>query len=182
MKKLAQCFLLLIFAMQAVVIYAQQPEKPAPRFTLTIANGGMDSLGRYILAVTETNISNELLRESVCMPATFEVGIKVSVVYNGVPLEMDETRPAVQHIKKDKAGKGHCPGRVFLHEAQPGGGPEGAFEDNLDVSLLYDMSKPGIYEITVSKETFPHNPDKSVTVKSNTITITVPEPEAAAPQ
>jgi len=34
----------------------------------------------------------------------------------------------------------------------------------------------------VTKETFPGQPEKSVTVKSNTITIVVPEPEAAEPE
>ncbi len=117
------------------------------------------------------------------MPLTFEVGIKVAIIYNGVPLEMNETKPAVQYIRKqDKEGKGHCHGKYYLQEAQPGGGPEGAFAGTLDISLLYDMSKPGTYEVTVSKETFPHDPEKSVTVKSNTITILVPEPGATAPQ
>jgi hypothetical protein len=183
MRKPALYFLVLLLAMQSTVICAQKSEKPKPRFTLTISNSGSDSLGRYVLAVTETNISNEVLREAVCIPAAFEDRIKVTVVYNGTPLEMNEVKPAVQYIKKqEKEGKGHCPTKTFLHEVQPGGGPEGAFEDNLDVSLLYDMSKPGTYEITVSKETFPHNPEKSVTVKSNTLTIIVPEPKAEAPK
>jgi hypothetical protein len=43
------------------------------------------------------------------------------------------------------------------------------------------MSDPGTYEVTVSRETDPDHPDRSVTVKSNTITITVPEPETEAP-
>jgi hypothetical protein len=174
MRKREFCLLLLLSAMQAVAVSAQKPEKPTPRFILTISNGGLDSLGRHIVALTETNISSEVLREGVCMPGVFEVGIKVSVVYNGSPLGIDEARPAAQYIKRDKEGNGHCPGKIFMHEAKPGGGPEGAFEDNLDVSLLYDMTKPGTYEITVYKETFPHSPEKSVTVKSNTLTITVP--------
>jgi len=180
MKRRAFYFIAPFFVMHAVMVIAQKTEKPAPRFTLTISNGGPDSLGRYVLEVTETNISNEVLRESVCVPAAFEVGIKVSVIYNGSPLDMDETRPATRYIKSKREGKGLCPGKVFTHEAKPGGGPEGAFEDNLDVSLLYDMSKPGTYEITVYKETFPHSPEKSVTVKSNTIAIVVPEPEPSA--
>jgi hypothetical protein len=182
MKKRELYSLVLFFAMQAVAVCAQKPEKLTPRFTLTISNGGVDSLGRYIVALTETNISSEVLREGVCMPGIFEVGIKVSVVYNGLPLEMDEARPAAQYIKMDREGKGHCPGKIFMHEAKPGGGPEGAFEDNLDVSLLYDMTKPGTYEITVYKETFPHNPEKSLTVKSNTLTIAVPGPADVEPK
>jgi hypothetical protein len=44
------------------------------------------------------------------------------------------------------------------------------------------MSVPGTYEITVTRETDRWNPEKSVTVKSNTLTIVAPEPSAAAPQ
>jgi hypothetical protein len=44
------------------------------------------------------------------------------------------------------------------------------------------MSQPGTYEITVSRETDTGHPDKSVSVKSNTLTIVVPEPEAAEPK
>jgi hypothetical protein len=185
MKKVALNSLVLLFAMQGIALHAQAPEKPAPRFKLTISadKGGMDSLGRYTLEVIETNVSNEVLRETQCAPLTFEVGIKVSVIYNGEPLQMDETKPAVRYIRKqDKEGITHCHGKFFLHEVKPGGGPDGAFDGILNLSLLYDMSKPGTYEITVSKETFPHNPEKSVTVKSNTLTIVVPEPEAVAPK
>jgi hypothetical protein len=182
MKKLAHYFLLPLFAVHAVATFAQRPERPAPRFTLTISGGDMDSLGRRVVKLTETNISSGVLQEGVCMPPIFDVNIKVSIVYNGLPLEMDESRPAVQHIKRDNEGEGHCPGKVFVHEAKPGGGPEGTFEDSLDVSRLYDMSKPGTYEITVTKETFPHDVIKSVTVRSNTLTVVVPEPEPGPPK
>jgi hypothetical protein len=184
MKNLVPYFLILLFAMPMVPLNAQATEKPVPRFTLTITanKGGMDALGRYVLEVIETNISNEVLHEAQCAPLTFEAGIKVSVVYNGIPLEMDQTRPAAQMITNDKDSKGHCHGRIFLHEIKPGGGPDGAFDGILNLSLLYNMSKPGTYEVTVFKETFPHNPEKSVTVKSNTLTIVVPEAGAEAPK
>lgn len=182
MRKLASYFAVLIFATQIAVICAQTPERPKPRFKLTISNGGMDSSGGYVLAVTETNISNDIIREGGCLPLAFQDGINISVLYNGRPMEMDETKPMVQHLRKQRAHPAPCSGSMFGHEAKPGGGPEGAFEDNLDISLLYDMSKPGTYEVTVSKETFPHNPEKSVKVKSNTLTIIVPEPDDTAPQ
>ena len=50
------------------------------------------------------------------------------------------------------------------------------------VSSEYDMTVPGTYEITVTRETDRWNPEKSVTVKSNTITIVVPEPGVVATQ
>jgi hypothetical protein len=176
--------IVLILSTPATALFAQTPEKTAPRFALTISTdkGGRDPLGRYTLEVVETNISYEVLREAQCAPLTFEVGIKVSIIYNGEPLQMDETKPAVQYIRnQDKEHMGHCQ-KSLMHEVKPGGGPDGAFDGIFDISLLYDMPKPGTYEITVSKETFPHNPEKSVTVKSNTLTIVVPEPEADAPK
>jgi hypothetical protein len=168
--------------MQTAVICAQMVEKPKPRFTLTIS-GGADAYrkGVYDLAVIETNISNEAIREGGCLPLAFRAGVSVSVVYNGVLLKMDETKPMVLNLRRHQLHPVPCSGSMFSHEAQAGGGPEGAFEDDLPLSMLYDMSKPGTYEVTVSKETLPHDREKSVTVKSNTLTIIVPEPEAAEP-
>ena len=175
MKRTAQNFVVMIFALQTVVLCAQVHEKATPKFTLTLSNGGVDAWGGYVLAVTETNISNEVIREGGCLPLAFKNGVNITVVYNGVNIKMDETKPMVLHFRKHRAQPVPCSGSVSGHEAKPGGGPESSFEDNVDISLLYDMSKPGTYEITVSKETFPHDPDKSVTVKSNTLTIVVPE-------
>jgi len=183
MKRLASYLLAPMLVMQTAVICAQTPEKPKPGFTLTISGGNEDSYykGMYGIAVIETNISNAAIREGGCLPLAFRAGFSISVAYNGVPLEMDETKPTVLNLRKHQKHPVPCNGSMFSHEAQPGGGPQGAFEDDLPLSTLYDMSKPGTYEVTVSKETFPHDPTKSVTVKSNTITIVVPEPGAAEP-
>ncbi len=183
MKKAASYFVVLIFAMQATALYAQTSEKPKPGFTLTIS-GGEDSYykGMYYVSVIETNISSQVIREGGCLPLIYMSGFNIDVVYNGIPLKMDETTPSVQHLRKHQAHPVPCSGSISGHEAQPGGGPEGAFEDHLMISQYFDMSKPGTYDITVSKETFPGHPEKSVTVRSNTITIIVPEPEASAPQ
>ncbi len=182
MKRLVSYFSVLILATQTATTCAQMTEKPRPGFTLTIS-GDTDAnrRGVYVLAVIETNISNKAIREGGCLPLAFRAGISISVEYNGVPLEMDETKPMVLNLRKHQKHPVPCNGSMFSHEAQPGGGPEGAFEDNLPLSTLYDMSKPGRYEITVSKETFPHDPERSVIVKSNTLTIVVPEPEVSAP-
>jgi hypothetical protein len=183
MRKPALYFLVLLLAMQSTAICAQNPEKPKPGFTLTIS-GGEDSYykGMYYVSVIETNISNQVIREGGCLPLTYMTGFNIEVVYNGIPLKMDETSPSVQHLRKHQAHPVPCSGSLNGHEAQPGGGPEGAFEDHFMISQYFDMSKPGTYQVTVSKETFPHNPEKSVTVRSNTITIIVPEPKAEAPK
>ena len=52
--------------------------------------------------------------------------------------------------------------------------PGESIDDYLSIGGRYDMTKPGTYEITVCRETFPYNPEKSVTVKSNIVTIVVP--------
>jgi hypothetical protein len=46
----------------------------------------------------------------------------------------------------------------------------------LPFAVDYPLCKPGTYEITVSRESDPEHPEKSVTVQSNTLTIVVPEP------
>ena len=52
----------------------------------------------------------------------------------------------------------------------------------LEISGYFDMTKPGTYTITVSKETYPNDPSKSATVWSNTITIVVPKPGTETPK
>jgi hypothetical protein len=46
--------------------------------------------------LTETNISNEPLRVSVCEPFMLEPRIKIEVTCNGAPLGLDSTKPAAQ--------------------------------------------------------------------------------------
>jgi hypothetical protein len=41
---------------------------------------------------------------------------------------------------------------------------------------------PGTYEIAVTRETDRDHPEKSVTVKSNTLTVVVPQPGVGATQ
>ncbi len=60
--------------------------------------------------------------------------------------------------------------------------PSKSVKLTLWASAEYDMTEPGTYEITVTRETDPWSPDRSVTVKSNIINIIVPEPEAPEPK
>jgi hypothetical protein len=52
----------------------------------------------------------------------------------------------------------------------------------VSLAAKYDVSRPGTYEVTVSRETDPDHPDKSVMVKSNTLTVIVPNAGADATQ
>jgi hypothetical protein len=174
MKKLALHFLVTIFAIQSVVLCAQEPEKPALGFTLTIFeyHSGVFLSDVHALRVRLTSTSNEERREGMC-PENHG-GYRLLVLYNGVSME---ERPVVQELRK-KGAYERCFGDLQLWRTKPG-----EYSDYfLYANNFYDMSKPGTYTITVTKDTFPDNPEKNVTVKSNTIEIVVPEPTATAPK
>ena len=176
MRKPAIYLLVLLFAMQTSALCAQTPEKPAPGFTLTLSEGheGGFPPSYHRLRVIGTNTSNEVLIVGGCEA---QRGVyRISVVHDGVPLE--EKDAAARHHREEDAKHTICNQELGVNKIKSGGN----FEHLVYVSGDYDMSKPGTYEITVSRETFPHNPEKSVTVKSNTLTIVVPEAEADAPK
>jgi hypothetical protein len=176
MKKQAFYLFLALFSAQAIVLQAQNSEKPAPKFTLTIflsQNGGAESEmpGQPIfreIRVVETNTSNELLQEAGCWD---HKGIfHVSVVYNGESLEEKDT---VARIKREATAR-RTPCAVPRSKAVINPGETGT--RYIPLSIDYPMCKPGTYEIIVSRESDLEHPEKSVTVKSNTLTIEVPEP------
>ncbi len=164
---------------RAKLLRSETPEKTAARFTLALSGGEENVYERdsFALLLTETNISNEPLRTSACLPFMLEPRIKIEVIYNGSPLDLDSAKPAAKMRKSIASGEARCP-KYILHEAQSGGGPHGSFADILVISTLYDMSKPGRYEVTVCRESDPEHPQKSVTVRSNTIVLVVPEPDS----
>ena len=100
---------------------------------------------------------------------------RVSVFYNGV--SMDEKDAAARH-RGEAEQAAFASHELGLNPIKPGE----SFQVFLDLADRYDLSRPGTYEVTVSRETDPDHPEKSVTVKSNTITIVVPEPGETAPK
>jgi len=95
------------------------------------------------------------------------------VTYNGDPVpETDEMKELQRYRTRDCAA-GEYPVEIKAGETI-------TFE--MEVHTFYEVRKPGAYDVTVTWETFPREPDKSVTVKSNTITVVVPEPGAETPQ
>ena len=126
----------------------------------------------HLVNVKITNKSNQTSCETI--QANYSWKFKIAVLLDGMPLE---EREEIQKIRKQGTPKGYGSFRM-LRCTKPG---ETATQ-GLNITNFYDMSKPGTYEITVTRETDPDHPDKSVTVKSNTITIVVPEPAAEAPQ
>jgi len=74
-----------------------------------------------------------------------------------------------------------CPTNETLNEIQPGDFDE----ESIPVGSFTDLRIPGSYTIYVTRESYPWNPAKSVTVESNTLTFVVPQrptPEPAAPE
>lgn len=161
---------------------AQLAEKQAPRFTLTIAAGkeNEDYTGDYSVMVTEKNVSNRPLRETVCVPFLLDPKIQIAASYNGVPMEMDETKSDVKLREKFEKGQATCP-NDFEDEANAGGGAKVEFTDYLEISKLYDMSKAGKYEFTVSRNSDWEHPEEGVMVSSNKLAIVIPDARLRVP-
>ena len=172
MKKLALYFLLAGFGMQSAA-HGQVPNpeavRPAPGFTLTLSeqhSGSIVPPQRWFV-VKLTNISNEVMHRTSC--DSFGELYNLEVVYNGVPVP--KTAAELEWRRQHETGL--CTGSAKKQDTSPG-------QARYDI-VYANASKPGTYEFTVTKETFPAEPEKSVTVRSNTVTIVV-KPEDLAPK
>jgi hypothetical protein len=157
----------IVLVVQAVFAFAQVPAQPAPTFTLTISQVGYGGTtpGNYAVRVKLKNISDHEIGDQGCL--ALRDWFNVSVIYNGVPMEETD---AVRSLKEIRKLTKPCEGSYTGWKIEPG--EEHYYR--LNVSEFYDMSKPGTYEVTVTRETNPKHPDLSVTVKSNTVAIMVP--------
>lgn len=171
MRNQALKLLVVLLLAQMIVGVCAAQEKPAPRFTLEIISDyyvGYPPISRS-LNVKVTNISNEILKlECGKVGGDYDL----SVVYDGLRLQ---EKDAVQAHRK-RGELDHCISSMVPPRIKPGA----LIVSIVDVSKFYDLSKPGEYEITLSKETDPGDPDKSVTVRSNTFSIVVSEAESKA--
>ncbi len=175
MRKLAPYFVVMILATQAFAAYAQSTGMPEPQFMLTISefHGGEFGPGLDRINVKETNISKEVITEPGCMEV--RGSFTVSVSYNGAPLD---EKDAAARLRSEKKEQRYCTFGSGINGIKPGESREYL----VSIAAKYDVSRPGTYEVTVTREKDPDHPDKSVAVKSNTLTIVVPEPDAEAPQ
>jgi hypothetical protein len=91
-------------------------------------------------------------------------------VFNGNPVA-----PTKEDLQFDQAlDQGNCIGASAAKVLQPG--------ESKRTFLSYDTTKPGTYEFTVEQGTFPRYPAKNVMVRSNTVTIVVPDPGETNPK
>ena len=123
------------------------------------------------IEVQRDNTSDSVIREARCWP--FMGMYNVFVSRNGEPLQATDQMRALQQTRSYV----DCPGNETLNEILPG-----EFDaDDLPLSNFFDISKPGSYEVYVTRKTYPWNPAKSVTVESNSISFTVSPPSDDPP-
>jgi hypothetical protein len=176
-------FLVFVFATQTFALNAQTVEKPKPLFSLSIEASDPShpptfyTSDRRVVLVTYTNISDVDESNS---DADLEFGFNMHVLLDGAPAQetgnmrsLRERRNPTKVSKHPIMGSYRSPTIIK---------PGKSITLPLPIADYFDMTKPGTYTITVSKETFPGNPANSVTVRSNTITIVVPEPVADTPK
>jgi hypothetical protein len=175
MRKPAFYFTAMILTMCAAVFFAQAQEKPKPQFKLTISDNhsSMFAPPSHRISMMVTNISSEVFIERGCSEM-MDI-YHISVFYKGVALE--EKDAAARH-RSEAWQAAHCTWELGSNPVNPGE----SFQIWFDVGDRYNMSKPGVYEVTVFRETDPDHPEHSITVKSNTLTVVVPKPGASAAQ
>lgn len=185
-NKLGMNLFALMFLASAMALFAQTPGRPAPTFALAIEEKPLEAEntpGTHIFLVKYTNVSN-IVQQDGCMvtPSAYSIvvlrdGVSVekrkSKRVTGGTTEENGTRPRI-HVTYTEADS--CNG------VNQGLRPGESVKFPLWVSSAYDLTAPGTYEITVTRETDRWDPNKSVTVKSNSLTIVVPESGAETPQ
>jgi hypothetical protein len=183
-NKFGMNLIALMLLSSVATLIAQTPEKLAPTFALAIEEKPLEAEntpGTLILLVKYTNISDAIQKDD-CVVSP--VAYKMVVLRDGLPAEKRKTRskkteesPDPRRIKRPLImEQDNC------HGINKGIDPGKIVKFTLWVSTEYDLTVPGTYEITVTRETDRWNPEKSVTVKSNTLTIVVAEPGSTAPQ
>jgi hypothetical protein len=170
MRVPASHFLALFFAMQTVALYAQTIEKPEPTFVLSIGEDKeavRTNPGLHRVLVKYTRISFGFEDEKYHEEA---MGMyQMVVLRNGAPVaETDAMRDLTAYRKADDNPTIMDPRLLKTGES---------WITPLDVSDYYDMTSPGTYQITVTRESLPGNPDFSVPVSSNSVTIVVSQEE-----
>jgi hypothetical protein len=163
----------ILIAAHGGALCAQDSEKPRPGFTLSIEEdkeAAQSTLGLHRLLVKHTNIS--IMADWRQFHDEAQGMYNMIVLRDGVPAQETTAMRRLRAYRKVDDNP-HIKPTTFFKTGE-------SWTDTLDVSDYYDMSKPGNYEITVTRESLPLNPKYSVTVRSNTITVVVPQVSAAS--
>jgi len=109
-------------------------------------------------------------------PCSFGGGLyKVDVSLNGRPIqESDSARKSRECLEGAETKGGACIGSNSGGRAAPG--------EFIEDHVYYETKIKGNYEFTVERRTFPQDMGKSVMVKSNTVSVVMPYPDATPPR
>ncbi len=176
MKKLA-CRVLTLMITSVLSLPAQSVDRPKPGFALSIEGEKSPQLGyppgTHVLLVKYTNISDQIEERS---SSDSEDWLNMIVLFDGAPAPETELMRSLKKSRSPVPSSGSWIGSVqFGKKLQP----KESVTWDLWISEYFDMTRPGTYTITVNRETYPGEPEKSVTVWSNTYTIS--EPPAKTP-
>jgi hypothetical protein len=167
MKRLTYYILLVIVAIFARIALSQVTEKPKPTFSLSIeedmgATRINPDLHRVLVKLTRTAVGAEVEQFHEEAKGMYDM----IVLRDGVPVE--ETGAMIDLREYRKVDRNPTISHPRLLESGEN------WTTPLDVSDYYDMTKPGVYQITVTRESLPLHLAYSMQVRSNTITVHVP--------
>jgi|SRR5579863_7408036 len=173
--QIAKC-LILLAALHAASLHPQSKEERKAGFKLSIrARHDHHTFEQNLIEVivTMTNVSKRTIPISPC--AAFGDLYSVLVVRDGVVLdESESSRKRRDNLERTEAFGGNCQGSDPMQRIPPGG--------SLEYPLRWKAEGDGVYQFTVERKAFPKGPESAVTIRSNTVTITMPEPEADKPR
>lgn len=159
MKK-NQSILVTLLAAGSLLSAAQTPGKPAPEFSLGLSTANGLKPGEIRLVPIYTNITDSPGSGRTCAEVNLYY---LEIFYNGVDITQS------YHQETGLRGAEPC-------GAGPSKGAIPAPRAILHGTLWYTPDKPGTYQFTVVQDTYPGDPSKNVSVRSNTVTIVVPQP------
>jgi hypothetical protein len=161
MNKLPFSFLALLFVIHSVAFCAQTSEQSTPTFTLSLSIGksdGMTPKNLRVLNVKITNSSDHVEYQSFCkaIGGLYDLEVK----YNGSPVEETENH------KKARLSRESTVCTILDRRIGPG--------DSKDDKVYFEATKPGTYDFTALQDTSPRDPQRNVTIRSNTVTVVIP--------
>lgn len=159
---------IVISAVVPLLAFSQAAESKDAGFTLALSRHMRSGIppGVVVFLVTLTNTSQKMIYENACN--AFGRLYKLSVVYNGDLLD----EPDGMRMAREAREHGDCNGSVRDRKLNPG--------ESWGDTMEYQTKAPGTYEFTVEEEAFPRDQGKDVIVRSNTVTVIMPEPSSSS--
>jgi hypothetical protein len=150
-----------------LILSAQKKGKNAPWLSITISENRHDfrGPGKYDLEIKLTNTSDLPHHLEAC--AVSRGLYTASVIYDGTPLQ--EQNALERRQSEERMRHSYCKFDVVSLDIPPGG----STSDDMLVGAMYDMSRRGMYEITLTRQLGRYE-SSSEPVTSNKLKIVVP--------